>query len=185
MDELKPVMWARWLARRRPWPSSSPGAPARVLGGFHRDLLLVIGQVVRECDLLAVRFACRHLGRRHAVEESDKLWLFEDSSHCLVAQRTRRSHLTILAELVQLTRYGRKVQLIQRHQLGEDSSNNHIMKWAIISDAIYISDDEGKRRHKRQRAKKTRGRAPCSEPCLCERTLTRDCSSQVRLNSYA
>uniref|UniRef100_A0A8R7QLZ4 Uncharacterized protein n=1 Tax=Triticum urartu TaxID=4572 RepID=A0A8R7QLZ4_TRIUA len=146
---------------------------------------LVVLPVVRGCDLLAVRFACRHLGRRRAVEESYKLWLFEDSSHCLVAQRTRRSHLTILAELVQLTRYGRKVQLIQRHQLGEDSSNNHIMKWAIISDAIYISDDEGKHRHKRQRAKKTRGRAPCSEPCLCERTLTRDCSSPVRLNSYA
>uniref|UniRef100_A0A8R7QI98 Uncharacterized protein n=1 Tax=Triticum urartu TaxID=4572 RepID=A0A8R7QI98_TRIUA len=74
---------------------------------------LVVLPVVRGCDLLAVRFACRHLGRRRAVEESSsvfplaayKLWLFEDSSHCLVAQRTRRSHLTILAELVQLTRY--------------------------------------------------------------------------------
>lgn len=47
------------------------------------------------------------------------------------------------------------------------------MKWAIISDPIYINDDEGSRRYKRQRAKKTRVRALCSEPCLCERTLTR------------
>ncbi|XP_037450837.1 uncharacterized protein LOC119321110 [Triticum dicoccoides] len=45
--------------------------------------------------------------------------------------------------------------------------------YEIISDAVYISDDEGKRCHKRQCAKKTRGRAPCSEPCLCERTVTR------------
>ncbi|XP_048527214.1 uncharacterized protein LOC125506441 [Triticum urartu] len=83
------------------------------------------------------------------------------------------SHETNFSPMFRIYIYGRKVQLIQRHQLGEDSSNNHIMKWAIISDAIYISDDEGKHRHKRQRAKKTRGRAPCSEPCLCERTLTR------------
>uniref|UniRef100_A0A8R7QII4 Uncharacterized protein n=1 Tax=Triticum urartu TaxID=4572 RepID=A0A8R7QII4_TRIUA len=101
---------------------------------------LVVLPVVRGCDLLAVRFACRHLGRRRAVEESSsvfplaayKLWLFEDSSHCLVAQRTRRSHLTILAELVQLTRYGRKVQLIQRHQLGEVQHMHFKENWTLL-----------------------------------------------------
>uniref|UniRef100_A0A8R7P870 Uncharacterized protein n=1 Tax=Triticum urartu TaxID=4572 RepID=A0A8R7P870_TRIUA len=89
------------------------------------------------------------------------------------------SHETNFSPMFRIYTYGRKVQLIHRHQLGEDSSNNHIMKWAIISDSIYISDDEGKRCHKRQRAKKTRGRAPCSEPCLCERTLTRAGSCDV------
>ena len=78
-----------------------PGCTGKGTRGFHRDLLLVIGQVmvlaipswllrgvllagphfpsfpfslvvlqvVRGCDVLAVRFACRYLGRRRAVEE--------------------------------------------------------------------------------------------------------------------
>lgn len=53
------------------------------------------------------------------------------------------------------------------------SSNRHIMDVVRVDDLICISDDEDIRHRKCHCAIKPRIKVVCSEPCLCERTITR------------